>query len=465
MGAKRIDNVLNKTEEKKILKLVPDSEVPTFSEFNPTIIPSQYDVLYDIENYNYELGTHQVLLSGAVGSAKSLLLAHLAVKHCLKYPGAKVGIGRLALPDVKETLLQMIFDHMGDEIIYRYNENKKKIFFPNGSSIRCFSWHDKKYKKFRSYSFSLFIIEELTENDSPAALKAILERIGRMRTPHRLLVCATNPDEPDHWAYDWFIKREDNPLVHVYYSLTEDNPFLHPSYIEMFKENYTERECLRLLKGRWITIAGEGIYYAYDSERHFRKAIYKPDSNLPIHVSFDFNIGVGKPMSCCLFQCVAGVYHFFASVVVHSADTNIICVELLERGLLNYNTLYIINGDCNGRNRDTRSKTTDYNIIKEFLDYHKCRYKMAVPRQNPAIRTRHNIVNGKMRNAKGQSRIYLYEGAEDLDEGFKLTKLKKKGYYVEDDTFWAQHVATAAGYGICTTEKKINRKPQGTIQL
>ena len=54
------------------------SKVPTLTEFNPYKVPYQIKVLSLIrQEYNYNLGPLEILLSGSVGSAKSLLLAHI----------------------------------------------------------------------------------------------------------------------------------------------------------------------------------------------------------------------------------------------------------------------------------------------------------------------------------------------------------------------------------------------------
>ena len=119
---------------------------PTLSEFDPRVIPFQYQVTRDLENFDYSQGVHEVLLSGSVGSAKSLLMSHQIAKHMLQNPGAHVGIGRLSMPALKGTLFQTIVDHFGD-FPMRVTENTAKIRLPNGSRLTSFSWQDKKYKK------------------------------------------------------------------------------------------------------------------------------------------------------------------------------------------------------------------------------------------------------------------------------------------------------------------------------
>jgi len=426
------------------------------------------------QKFDYTQGKHEILLSGAVGSAKSILMAHLVVTHCLLYPGARACLGRKALPDLKDTIFTKIIEHLDDESLvegvdFTVNWTRASIKFSNGSEIISRSWHDKKFKKFRSVELSFLAIEELTENDSnyKQFYTEASSRVGRLpHVPESVIISATNPDSPQHWAYEYFIK-DTHPQKHVYYSVTTDNPFLPTWYKEQLERDLDPKEARRMIYGEWLSLTQDVIYHQYDSAVHFKKNIAWPVlPHVPIHLCYDFNIGWGKPLSACMFQVIDGIFHFFVETVVEGQRTEDSLEELNNRGLLNYPCRYIVHGDATGRSRDTRSKKTDYDIIEKYLrDYqqeyvdqngrkHKGRMRVTidVPRANPPIRERHNKVNAQMRNAKGQVRLFVYKGCETLDKGFSLTALKKGGQYIEDDSEYYQHVTTAAGYGICAVK-------------
>ena len=122
---------------------------------------------------------HEILLSGSVGSAKSILMAHIGIKHCLKYAGAHMGIGRKSMPQLRDTLIDMYIQHLGNDVPYTFNKSRGIIEFPNGSKVTPISWSDKNYKKVRSYTFSAFQMEEVTENETEDAYKEIIQRVGR----------------------------------------------------------------------------------------------------------------------------------------------------------------------------------------------------------------------------------------------------------------------------------------------
>ena len=433
-----------------------ENSTPTLSQFNPKIIPYQYEVIRDVRKvYDYSLGVHEILLSGSVGSAKSLLMAHLALTHCLSYNHARVMLGRRSLPDLKDTLVTKILEHMGDlkeGLHYKYNNASSKITFYNGSEIMCRSWSDKRYNKLRSLELSAAFVEELTENNSEEFnlfYKELRARVGRL--PHikeTFICCATNPDAPSHSAYDYFIDTK-IPTRHVYYSVTTDNPFLPEWYIEQLKETFTEREARRMIYGEWIEIQTDVIYYAFDQDASYLES-YEINPNHPIIVSYDFNIGIDKPMSVCFSQYIRGTFYVFDEIIMYGSRTQDTIDEAISRGIINYDNHYIIRGDATGAHRTTNYNKSDYDVIASELHLRDYSFNIDIPKKNPPVRKRHLLVNGKLMNSKGETNVKIVKDkCPTLWKGLRLTKLKKGSAYVEDDSDSWQHVTTGLGYNIC----------------
>jgi hypothetical protein len=246
------------------------------------------------------------------------------------------------------------------------------------------------------------------------------------------------------------------PTRHVYFSLTEQNPFLPAWYVSQLKDDLDPKLARRLLFGEWLEITGDVIYHQYLTERNFRAYDYEIDESLPIYLSWDFNIGQGKPLSLCLSQYLEhkDEFHFFDEVIIEGASTEDACDELASRGLLDLGTHYIVHGDATGGSRTTKSKTSDYDIIRKYLANYRQKtgeqlnFDIDVPKANPPIRTRHNLVNAYCQSASGKVRFFVYQKAATLAEGMRLTVLKKGGSYIEDDSKKHQHVTTAAGYHV-----------------
>jgi len=305
--------------------LITKTSTPSFHEFNPKYIPWQYRLWHDVEhNFDFSTGVHYILMSGSVGSAKSIEGAALAIRHVTKYPGARVCLGRKALPDLKDTIftkiLEMLHGTYTEKKDYWVRHENGYIKFANGSEIISRSWADRKFKKFRSLELSMLLIEEGTENDK-RDWEFWDEAIGRVeRLPHieeNLVVMMTNPDDPSHPCHSFFIegskvdpkcsyvaRKEDEDgitNIHTYYSLTEQNPFLKPSYIKGLRKRYDAKMIERMLMGKWIFISTDVIYHQYDEEIHVVKEI-PIDKQLPLRLCFDFNISKNKPMSSTCMQ-------------------------------------------------------------------------------------------------------------------------------------------------------------------
>jgi hypothetical protein len=423
------------------------------------------------KGFDYSLGTHECLLSGTVGSGKTLPAAHIIASHAIMYPGANFGIGRRTLPDLKDTLCAELQEHLfGCGIEYTYSKATGDFEFSNRSKISAHSWADGNYKKFGSQKFSGFAIEEAQENKDDHAYNYILTRIGRL--PHideKVLLLMCNPDSPSHWIAQKFkigsgkshgtIDRV-GTTKHVYYSFTEHNRFLPPSYIAKLKTDLDPKLARRLIHGEWIEIDKERIYHAYSSERNYRPDVaYVVNPRFPIHLSFDFNIARGKPLSAIFGQYIDKKFHYFAETVVEGLNTEQNLEESAGKGLFEYKNKFIIHGDAAGKSSDTRSNRTDYDIIRQWLSRYRRKdgasieVEIQVPASNPSVRDRHNRVNAHCLNANGEVRLFLYKGCRVADEGLRLTALKDSSQYIEDDSKPYQHITTAIGYDVCTTTK------------
>lgn len=446
---------------------------PTFCGFSPDVIPYHRQVIDEISGFDFSASNVEILLSGSYGSGKSLLMAHLAVRHCLAHKGARVALGRRAMPDLKRTIWREILDHIAEDFIegvhYDINRSSMTLRWRNGSEIICLSWADQLYAKFRSLKISMLVIEEIVESDESEmeAFKQIKARLRRI--PHiqqNILIAATNPESPGNWVYKYFIEGcEKFNSRKVFYSRTEENPFIDQAYISQLRQDLSPKEAERYLDGKWVEIAGQVVYYEYRTAEQYRRREYAVDPAHPIIVSWDFNIGEGKPMSALLAQYINDEFHIFDEVIIQGARTADTIDEMDAKGYLRPDRSYILCGDAAGKNRDTRSRKSDYEIIIGEFDRRGLAYQYMVPPANPPIRTRHNRVNAYCRNAAGQTRLWVYEKAKTVDEGLRLVKCKEGANLIENDSVPYQHVTTALGYAVVMLSTMAARPEQRTRQL
>jgi hypothetical protein len=444
---------------------------PLLQEFDPRLVPWQFEAISYFNQFDYSRGILEMLMSGSIGSAKSICAAHIIAVHAIQNPKSRQLVLRRALKDLKRTLWPTIISHIADvpQLIKDYNKSEMKITFVNGSEIIGDSYDKGDLEKFRSLELSGVIIEEASESNKDL-YDAVKMRVGRLPSiKQNFILCLTNPDEPSHYLYKQFIDNEANNKK-VFYSLTEQNPFLPSWYIENLKKDLDPLMARRMLQGQWISIQGQTPYYAYDTNKQFLKnKTYEIREDLPLDFFHDFNIGEGKPMSSGYGQVVNGVFHIAKDFIVEGFNTEQIINEMIEGGCLEKVREVRVFGDRNGKNNDTRSKTTDYDIIMKRLQTYKKKngaflsVKLQVPNENPPVRLRQNMVNAHCMNETGDVRLFIYRDAPKVDEGLRLTKVKKGSSYQEDDNNDYQHVVSALGYYIYfyknSTEKIGNLKP------
>ncbi len=444
----------------------PPEEILSITTFDPTNIKWQYKVLWDQANIWHRPGdgtVQTVLYSGSVGSAKTTLAAVQAVLHCLNFKRAKCLLGRRSLPDLRDTIYADICELLdADEQLIEgidyttYDNTCRIIFHKTKSEIFARTWGDKRYKKFRSLKLSMAIIEEATENNEQdrQAIREIMQRLNRISwIKSNTLILLTNPDSPAHWIHKDIIERAHEQDIHVYYSLTSDNIFLDPGYIDFLKKNLTKKEADRQLRGMWVEIDSDRIYYAYDPAKNFlRDTIYQIDTKYPVDLMMDFNIGVGKPMSWALGQYIDDKFHVFKEYHAQTMRTSQLLEEMAADNAFELPVKWRVFGDASGKNNDTRSLRSDYEIIEDYLARYRRKnqslleFELCIPRRNPPLRRRHNIANGLMENEAGETRFFIYKGCEWVYEGFRLTEPKKGADNIENDNLQQQHVTTGITY-------------------
>lgn len=443
---------------------------PTLTKFDPRIIPWQYDVINYIHNYDFSNGLLELMFSGTVGSAKTVETCHLIAVHAITNPNSKVLILRRALKDLKRTIWDILLKHLADSpnLIKQYNKSEMSLELVNGSKILGDSFDSGDYEKFKSLDLSMCVIEEATESDKD--LYDILKtRLGRIQgIKQNIFIMLTNPDGPDHYLYKNIILKETQSRK-VFYSKTADNPFIPKWYIDSLREDLDPITARRLLNGEWVSNQTAMPYYAYKSEISFKKDVkYKINPNLPIDLMHDFNIGEGKPMSAAIGQTNGTTFHVIKEFIVDGFNTGQIMDEIADSGIFENYCLFRIFGDSSGRNKDTRNNKTDYEIIKKFLSDYRRKdgsslvYEDKVPRANPEIRKRQEAVNSRCCNDKGEVNLFIYQDAPTVDEGLRLTKIKKGSSYQEDDKDRYQHVVTALGYWI-TKVRAMMKESKGVI--
>ncbi|AGW12150.1 phage terminase large subunit [Megalodesulfovibrio gigas] len=284
------------------------------------------------------------------------------------------------------------------------------------------------------------------------AVEVLMARLRDTRMPCQMLF-TTTLDEPGSWMHSMFVEQYDPELMDVFYATTFENRHLPDGYTQSLKRMYPARLYDRMVLSKWVALSAHVIYHSFDRARHLCADIaFAPE--LPLLWSHDFNLAPGKPMSSVLAQLRRGPQgmelHVFDEIVMETADTNHVIAEMKGRPWHEQvRAGVIVYGDASGRARDTRSGMTDYSLLAAagFA-------QQKVPKANPPVRDRHNLVNCLLCDAEGRVRLKIHPRCETLIRGLERAALKQGAQYVEDDSLFEQHVTTALGYLCCAEFKR-----------
>lgn len=400
----------------------------------------------------------EIFLGGGVGAGKTMIGSLWALLKARNTPKDVYGlIVSNTYPQLYDTTIRALY-HIAERSGVKVTPNS----IPRGrgptdilvqgkyGTIRVLIRSLEHYERLSGLEVGWYWADEVwqTRKEAIDVLNARLrdKRMGRLQC-----LFTSTLDDPSTWMYTRFVENHNAKLQDVIYAKTEDNPHLPEGYVETLRSTYSESMFKRMVLSEWVALDQNRIYTSFIREDNVDSAIQREPS-LPLFWTHDFNIGVGKPMSSCIIQYhpKQGEYHVIDEIILDKADTHDAVNEFISR----YSTEgVVIYGDASGNARDTRSRMTDYEILRRAgFTVQK------VPRSNPPVRERHNLVNALLKSANGKVSLKVHPRCRTLIKGLETVHLKKGANYVEDDNQREQHVTTALGY--CLFEESPNRRGQ-----
>jgi len=132
-----------------------------------------------------------------------------------------------------------------------------------------------------------------------------------------------NPEGPQHWFYqEWIRKAEERNALYLHFTM-EDNPSLSPRIRERYRASYTGSFYQRFILGEWVAAKGL-VYDFFDPERD---AVGVPEGEMEDYcVSVDY--GTANPCSFGLWGLRLGVWYRMEEYYYASRQTG---VQLTDR--------------------------------------------------------------------------------------------------------------------------------------
>jgi hypothetical protein len=267
------------------------------------------------------------------------------------------------------------------------------------------------------------------------------QMLARVRHPrakfHQLFLTGT--PEQLNWGYEVLVEERAPDTA-----MTQASALLNRALPTRFFKNLLARYPLRMIQayigGKFVNLKTNRIYYEFDREDHLDPGLVL-NPHHPICWSHDFNV---DPLSSVIIQKYKDDHEVHDEITVEGAAVTDAVEEFKNRGYDKWlesenGPGVIIYGDATGGHRDTRSKTSDYGILRS-----RGFRAQKVRRSNPPIRHRHNAVNGRLRNALGQIHTKIHPRCKTLVRGLETVGYKSNSYLEEETR--EQHVTAAYSY-------------------
>jgi hypothetical protein len=315
------------------------------------------------------------------------------------------------LRDTTQTALLAILEQ--NEIPYDFLKSENMLIFKDTESkvlFRSMEEHDR----LRGTNLAWFGLDELTYTREEAWTR--LE--ARLRDPEASVLCGFAVWTPQgyDWVYRRFIDKPRSGYEVVLAAFFENKYILDvvPDYYERLKTSYDESFYLQEAMGSYLNAGGKLVYRAFDRTVNLLES--QVDPRLPLLWSLDFNV---EPMCSVVAQRTRDSIWVIDEIVLYGARTNEACVEFLSR-YKHHRAGLRVYGDVSGFNRKTTGPS-DFSMVTSGLQgVFGSQVSLQVDnRSNPPVAERVLMVNSKLKNAEGETSLFVSPRCEGLIRDFE----------------------------------------------
>ena len=256
-----------------------------------------------------------VAFGGARGGGKSWAIRAKAILLASKYPGISIMIVRKSFPELEANHISQFRKQLRPNMPgspYKYNEGKKIMYFPNGSTIRfAYCERDSDTDRYQGTEVDVLFLDEATQLSEQQIhdLNACVRSTNAGFPLRTYYTC--NPGGKGHaYIKRLFVDRQyvgkEKPEQYSFIqSLVYDNKALldaHPEYLDEL-ENLPEARRKAWLYGDWNSFIGQVFQEWRDDPAHYEDRRWTHviddfpiDASWKVYRSFDF--GYAKPFAC-----------------------------------------------------------------------------------------------------------------------------------------------------------------------
>jgi hypothetical protein len=325
-------------------------------------------------------------------------------------------------------------------IRYEWNKSDNHLTVSEvGSRILFRAVED--FERLRGSNLAWFGVDELTYAPEAAWLR--LE--GRLRDPKAQELCGFGVWTPK--GYDWVYERFIAQRIEGYETIVAEpfeNRFLLeriPDYYERLRHSYDARFYEQEVLGAYLHMNAGRVYASFTREGNVGEVRLDPE--LPLLWALDFNV---DPMCGVVAQRAGEELRVLDEVVLSRATTALACEEFRARYPRHARGLKIF-ADATGARMQTGGRS-DLAVLREQFghgEYGEVRF--CVPKSNPAVQERVELVNAKLANAAGVRALVVDPRCKELIKDFEQVAYKEGSRVVDKERDPRRtHLSDALGY-------------------
>lgn len=374
-------------------------------------------------------------------SGKTERAKRFVVREAMREPGpyfvaapTRDQVKRIYWQDLKRLCFTSV---LGDRSV---SESELQIRLPNGSTISLIGLDQPQ--RMEGVLWIGGVIDEIADVRDGAWQENISPALDTF-----------NPLRPDYRPWCWLIGVPDG-LNHYYemaeYARTSGDAdwklytwksadILPPDVIDAAKRRMSPRQYRQEYEASFETASGR-VYEDY-GPWNYTKEVIKPNEQLMWHHDFNFT-----PMSSGIGVRRGNDFYILDEIILTSATSRQSALEFVEKFKNHANRKVIVYGDPAGRAGEKHGHASDYTEMEQVLRANNWQVERRVKPAAPAIKDRQNSVRAKIRNAAGETSLFVnIDKAKYAHKGLATVQIKKGSTFLEEDSDY-QHITTAIGY-------------------
>lgn len=325
-----------------------------------------------------------------------------------------------------------LLKEISDGIYSVKNESELYLELPNGSVIQLKGAENRD--ALRGVSLSGAVLDEAS-----FMAEEVWTEVIRPATSDRLapVLFITTPAGWNYLKdlYDYARSGQDENWQ-AWTFTTADGGNVALSEIEAAKRELPERTFKQEYLASFETLSNR-VYSNFDRAVNICTDLATADSTQELYIGIDFNV---CPVTAAIGVKVVDQLHVIDEISIENSNTTELAQEIKRRYPNHKIRAY---PDPAGRARKTSAGgQTDFTILEQFG------FITFAPNAHDPVADRINTVQAMLRNANGQSRLFIHPRCKELIKGLDGMTYKKDTN-LPDKSLGLDHITDALGYLVC----------------